>query len=58
MIGAGIAANAGGLRVREITDHDESVAVFLKRLEDFGELEALPRTLAGVHLSIVAPCGT
>ena len=57
MIGAGVGSNASGGRMRQVGHDRNTVAEFLERAEDLGELEALP-SVAGVHLSIVAPCGT
>ena len=56
MIRAGVRALAARHRVSEVGDDVQAVAEFLERLQRLGELEAAA-FLAGVHLSIVAPCG-
>ena len=51
------ATRAGDVRMGEPADHVDALPERLERFENFGELEAAP-VVDGVHLSIVAPCGT
>ena len=45
------------LGMTEVADDVHAIDEWFERLKDFGELEACA-SVAGVHLSIVAPCGT
>src|SRR5579871_5232292 len=40
MVGARIAADAGGLRMRQVAYYDQAISIFLQRLQNLGELEA------------------
>ena len=55
VLGAGV--GAGGAGVHEVADHGHVIAILLERAESLRELEPAP-SAAGVHLAIVAPCGT
>ena len=56
MVGARVGSLAAGHRMGQVADDGEAIAQLLERLQRLGELEAAP-SFAGVHLSIVAPCG-
>ena len=44
--------------MREIRHDADAIPEFFERLKDFGEFERLCLPPSGVHLSMVAPCGT